>query len=428
MEKSVITTSEKPTLKLDIKGNLILKGWEELQVLVKSDTDGSLDIKQEGDEVSIYCQEDCTVNAPVGSTVICDRISGNATLKSLDGDLQAGEISGDLSLRGVGSVSIEQVRGNLTTKNISGDLHVDSVYGNVSVRDVQGDFMITDKVHGNLSLDDIDGNTQANADGNITLRLDPAPGSSHQISANGNLVCRIPPDASVEVEIPSAAKITASLPGMPQRVPIEAPYSLVLGDGDAKLVLSAGGNLLLGALSFDWGFKDFEVDIGEDIETVTEVINEQVTQQIDAQMEMLEQQLEAQLANLSAMIATSGLSAEKAERITERARATSERANARAQDKIRRVQEKLQRKLETARRRAEHRARASERAARDRRRRHVSFEWSPPKPEPPGVPTEPVSDEERLMVLDLLEQGKINIEEAEQLLSALEGKTTGTKP
>jgi hypothetical protein len=34
-----------------------------------------------------------------------------------------------------------------------------------------------------------------------------------------------------------------------------------------------------------------------------------------------------------------------------------------------------------------------------------------------------VTEEERLMVLQLLEQGKITMDEAEQLLAALEGKT-----
>ena len=38
------------------------------------------------------------------------------------------------------------------------------------------------------------------------------------------------------------------------------------------------------------------------------------------------------------------------------------------------------------------------------------------------VPQEQVSEEERLTILRMLEQKKISLEEAEQLLSALEGK------
>jgi hypothetical protein len=136
-------------------------------------------------------------------------------------------------------------------------------------------------------------------------------------------------------------------------------------------------------------------------------------------MEMLEQQIETQLANLPKMVPTAGLTPEETEHINQRARQASERAAILAQEKMQRAQERLQRKLESARRRAEMKARAAERAARDRRRRPETSTWSPPEPE---SPSQPVSDEERLMVLQMLEQQQITLEQAEQLLAALEGR------
>jgi hypothetical protein len=79
----------------------------------------------------------------------------------------------------------------------------------------------------------------------------------------------------------------------------------------------------------------------------------------------------------------------------------------------------LQRKLESARRRAELKARSAEMAARDRRRRPEPYEWASPQSE---TASQPVSDEERLLVLQMLEQQQITIEQAEQLLAALEGR------
>jgi hypothetical protein len=37
-------------------------------------------------------------------------------------------------------------------------------------------------------------------------------------------------------------------------------------------------------------------------------------------------------------------------------------------------------------------------------------------------PVEPVSDDERMTILRMVEQGKISVTDAEKLLSALEGK------
>ena len=136
-------------------------------------------------------------------------------------------------------------------------------------------------------------------------------------------------------------------------------------------------------------------------------------------MEILEQQIEIRLANLPKMVDTTGLSAEQAERVNQRAREASDQASKRAQVKMQRAQERLERKLESARRRAEMKARAAERAARDRRRRPETYDWSPPKVE---MVSQPVSDNERLMVLQMLEQKQITLEQAEQLLAALEGR------
>ncbi len=46
----------------------------------------------------------------------------------------------------------------------------------------------------------------------------------------------------------------------------------------------------------------------------------------------------------------------------------------------------------------------------------------PSRPAAPPVPADPVSNEERMMILKMVEAKKISVEEAEKLLEALEGK------
>ena len=121
------------------------------------------------------------------------------------------------------------------------------------------------------------------------------------------------------------------------------------------------------------------------------------------------------MENLSTVIGQAGLSQEEMDHIMQRARESSERATARSQAKMRRAQKKLERKLAAAKRKAELRAKAAERRSQSGK----NFEWPPPSEEPAqGI----ISDEERLMVLRMLEEKKINLEEAEQLLAVLEGK------
>jgi hypothetical protein len=412
MEKQSVPTGPGPEISIKAQGDLVVKGWDELEVQVKSSSE-DLTFEQDGDRVRISSLADCTLRVPYEASLQVEKVAGQAVFKTLDGAISIEEASGNLLLRAVGPVAIGNVRGNLTAKNVAGDLKVGSVYGNATIRDVQGDFVIEDSVRGNLSLDDVDENVSASARGNIILRLDPAPGNKYSFTAGGNITVRITNDASAQVNIPQAAKVLISLPDQ-KTSQAETPYTFTLGEGDADLTLSAQGNVIIGSQARDWGFEGLELE--EDFEGMVDAINQQVEQQINAQMEMLEHTLESQLADLSNMFTVSGLSPEKAERIAERTRLAQERA----QEKIRRAQEKLQRKLEAARRRAEQRARnAAARAARDRRKRPQPFDWTPPPPEPAK---EPVSEEERLMILQMLEQGKITLDEAEQLLAALEGK------
>lgn len=415
MYKQTVKTSESPKVILEINGNLALKGWDEPEVEVKCDTIDDLMVEQSGDEVRIICQQDCSVKVPYAARLQVNFVHGNTAIRSIDGEMTIREASGHVNLRSVGATKIERVHGSLAAKNVAGDLSIQTLDGNATVKDLQGDFSIENPAHGNLSLDDVDGNATATCDGNVNLHLDPAPGKRYRFEAGGSLICRLPGDASVAVEIREAAQVMISH-AEAERAQAAAPYSFTLGDGEAELMLSAKGNVILGSQGWDWSFEGVYFDPGEDFDSMTEEINRQVEQQIQAQMEMLEHTLEAQLANVATIFEGSGLSPEKAERVAQKARAASERAQA----KMQRAQEKLQRKLEAARRRAERRARtAAAKAARDRRRRTEPEDWTPPVTQPDS---EPVTNEERLMILRMLEEGQITTQEAEQLLAALDGR------
>lgn len=418
MEKQTLQTGSKPSITLTIDGDLTLKGWDEPQVLAHSLTGDDLHLEQRGEEVFIRCYHDCLVRVPYDAQVNLERVSGHATLKSLEGQLDIAKVDGHLTLRAVGTTNVVQVHGNLTGKGITGDLNVQRVDGNLTLRDIEGNLNAEGPLQGNFVLKDIDGDARAEVNGNITVSLDPAPGSQIRLTAHGNLVCRLVEDASAKVIIERAGQIAVKIPDVGATSEIEAPYEITLGEGDAQIVLAADGNLILSTLPSDWEIGAINVDLGEDFEGLVESLGEQISRQVEAQLELLEQQLQTQLENLTTSLGAAGFSAEHAERIARRAQEAGERARARGEEKLRQAQERMQRKLEATRRRAEMKARAAERAARDRRKRPTAFSWSstpPPQREPP-------SDEERLMILQMLEQGKITPEEAEQLLSALEGR------
>ena len=127
--------------------------------------------------------------------------------------------------------------------------------------------------------------------------------------------------------------------------------------------------------------------------------------------------LSQRIAQLTEQVSRAGLSPDETEYLMEQARRASAREAERTEEKMRKAREKLERKLVAARRKQELKAQAAQRRARTQ----VKRSWDSEAPAY-AARAEPVSEEERLMILNMLEQKKISLEEAEQLLAALEGK------
>jgi len=148
---------------------------------------------------------------------------------------------------------------------------------------------------------------------------------------------------------------------------------------------------------------------------------------IEAQMADFDKQMADGLAGLENL----GTSRVDADKIAATARRAAER-----------VQRVSQQQAEAARRRAEKEAERAQRIAEAAQRRAEAINrrgWpfrgdprQPPQPPRPPVPprpftpapppADPVSDEERMMILRMVEQGKISVADAEKLLAALENK------
>lgn len=454
MNEQIIATSDAPEIIIThVEGDLQVKGWDRSEIEVKANVD-ELAVQEEDDVVQISCQGSCALRVPEAATLRIDYVGGEARFKLLEDQLHAVRIGGLATLRSVADASLDHVMGDLFVKNVSGDLRVGQVGGNASIRlvdgdcsleyvsgnleardiagslsasaggdaslrEIEGDCTLT-RIGGDLALRDLQGDLQARAGGDCSLRLSSLEGSSYEVNAGGDLSCRLPEDPSLQLSI-TAPLIRIRLADE-TRTCQEGTCELVLGSGDAVMKLTAGGDALIDARdsSTEAGESDFTDDFSERID-------KQIEAQIEAQMDAINEQLKL-LNNLSASLRGVGLDPEETQEILRQAQRSGEKSSAQAQEKMRRAQEKLERKLEAARRRselkamaAERRAQAAERRAEIGKRRAWTFSFkSTPKTQQP--PVEPVTDEERLMILRMLEQKKITIEEAEALLAALEGQ------
>jgi DUF4097 and DUF4098 domain-containing protein YvlB len=420
MDTKNISTSMTPVIKIDeVLGNLNIKGWEEPAVEVEARSeDLNFQFDEEKDTVTLSCRSECNLRLPSTAAIQIDRVKGDARLKLLDEPVQIHQVNGSVILRSVAETSVEQVNGNLIGRQINGSVMSETINGNVQLRDLEGGCIIN-RVNGNLDLRFIFGSIQSEVNGNVRLRCTDLEGETYQIKARGNLNCEIPGDANLTLNITSNAHLIRIRLPENDNTYRQKQFDLTIGTGEKKMELAAGGIITISQVESDWEQMDQNE---EDVEGFAEDFSERISQQIESQMEAMTRQLNEQLAQMSVAFSKSGMSAEEMERIMEQARESSERATERAQEKIRRAQEKMEKKLETHQRRTESREKAAERRAQSAKRRGWHFEWSSP-PTPPVAATKPsASEEERLMILKMLEEKKISLDEATQLLEALESK------
>jgi hypothetical protein len=374
----IISAGNSPRIKIDeIDGDLSVVGWDAEDILIKADEDG-LTVKQNGEEVIISCTDDVSLRIPKEASLFIQRIGGDAAMRGVLGTIEIKEIDNDLSIREAGVVTIDTIKSDFSLRSAKGNLHVKTVGGDVSIRDVEGNVTL-DSVADDLALRGGHGNIKVNVGEDVVVYLEPKADGVYSVIAGDHILLVLPPNANATLNL-HGDKIHVDWPGMENEEDV-IERGVTLGDGSAKITLNAGGDIRVtnnadagnsaedfgnfAGLNFDWsGF------------------GERISRQV-------------------------------------------ERATGQAARRVEQAMHRSERLANDAARRAE---RHAERQSR-RWKGNVNvgrWNWdfgpgkgTPPPPPPPG--SEPVAEEERMAILKMLAEKKITAEQAEQLLSALEG-------
>jgi hypothetical protein len=433
MDELTYDTSATPLVVIErVGGDLRVMGWEENSVHAESGDEDtlSLDGQDNGGQVNVQADSDCSLHVPRQANLRINQVGGDAKVKNVEGTLEIKFVGGDLILRQVGPTEIQRLGGDLNVKRVNGDL-VFNTGGDASARNVSRD--VKGNAGADLYLRDIGGSVQASAGSDAVLSTGFNAGKTYEVKAGSDVLCRLTPGASAKVSIRCGSEITVDVLG----ATIEGnsrQKTVTIGDGAAQVSLIAGSDVTLASIASDPdSMGDFGDSFGNDFGLMAEEFAAQIESQIETQMSQIEKQLNERLSKMEFQGA--GINAED---IVARVKADLERAADAARRKSANIRTRLEDKVEAAERRAE---RAAERAERhaghpghgDKRRKTGAFVFKfdgprppvPPRPptppRAPQPPTPPVSDEERMAVLKMLEQGKISVEQAEKLLAALEG-------
>ena len=408
--------------------DVAIKGWDQaaIELVVDGNTDQCV-VEQRDDALLVEAHAPLAVHVPRRIAVSAGQVSGDLLLRDLDGavdigivhgdasvvsgqasvsfqevhgdlavehvngPLSMGQTHGDVHLSHVGAASLARVHGDVSARTVAGDLGMGAVSGDVRVRDVAGALTLEEGL-GDFRGQDLSGGMNVQAvKGDLSLKTALTPGLDYRAQANGDVRARFPEGTIARLELQARGEMAAKGFQIEEKESgrMVARAGDSEGEGEARVTLSAGGDLSVKAQS-----KREDYPPG-----------------LDA-MDGLAEQIEAQIAE--------HLGEMDVDKVATR---EIEKAMRQAQREI----EKAQRKAEKAGQRAERQAqRAQERAQRKASKFQAKFDrrWGPPGDVRPGsraakATRQGPSQEEQIAVLRMLQEGKVSVEDAETLLKAL---------
>jgi hypothetical protein len=387
MEMKSVPVNENMVIVIRTSADLFLSGDDLMEVRFFGSED-RLQVRKEEGMLRIENHSGMDLILPRTARVRVEKVGGSAFMQDL-GMLDIQKVGGDLAMQRIGQVDINKVGGSLTVRAVNGPFTVHKVGGDFQARELSGPVTV-EAAGGNIDVQAVDGESlAARAGGDLTLYLTRSLPQAVEIRAGGNCELFIPSDTSARFTFDAGneqieIRLSQHEPAVEQDIE-QRHYEFVIGEGEGRVEMRAGGDVLLSDEAREPSSLSAEFD-----------------------------RLETSWHNARENRARYGWpghfdperSADWADMISRRAQEAARRAEQRAQSAVRRVEEHTRRTVDREVRRAGYGPGAG-------------FDI----PQPPVPPkASPVTEKERMLVLNMLQENKITVEQAESLLRALEGR------
>ena len=386
-------------------GSLYLTGWNRDEIRIKDPSEKD-SFSKEKDLIEITFPKDGIIHLPHHLPVTIESVGKDAVIKGIGSPIQISSVGGDLILSDVSPSNVKSVGGDVFAKRVQGDLVIENVGKDCLVNNVNGQLSLQ-QVGKDIQIEKVAGGIEVLAGGDGLVNFSPVPWQAYSIKTGGDMSIAIPEDSNAELSIKSGNKdITMKLGSIDEKV-TEEDFIKQIGEGGPSIMLAAGGSVFVASDNYNW-LSPLQIN-AEQFESIAVDFSTQTAEQIKNHLSHLEVDLRETLSGLSESMESVGLSEENLQQIKiqieEGSRLAVQKAEltaAKAQAKIEKVIAKAQRKAQKAKRKAS---------------RFDLDQFFASQAEKKSV-----SDSERLLILEMLQEKKISPEEADDLLKALEGK------
>lgn len=314
-----------PVIHIKAYGGLKIEGVDETQVQCEIDAPQLATLIEENGHIYLTANSSCNVTVPIASSIDIEKGMGSVSIHNIQGSVKIEKALGNLVVDGVASVRVEKIGGNCAARNATGEIYLEKVGGNLIVSKVgslycekvggvckaeavAGDFRV-DKVGGGFKAEQVAGLTSVSRVGGdfkaIGLSL------SDDVHAGGDIrIARL--NLKNDVDLAAGGDVVLSLdeslPGARMNlnsggyhirivhggddVSVDAKkYEYAFGDPQFNLDIAAGGKILIGEqLDIDEGLVG---DLSGFFSYEESVLNELIKERVDSATRRAEAKIKA---------------------------------------------------------------------------------------------------------------------------------------
>jgi len=310
-------------------GNLQVSGGAQPEVVVNSSDPASITLVQTHNVIYLTSMTDCSLQIPPHLSVSLEKCLGSARFTALEAPIQVEKVLGNLhaentavlkvekvggncALNGVTkSVTVEKIGGNLTAENstgitvekMGGSCLLKNCFGDVAIRKVGGDFACSglkgiasiDKVGGDFKCDQSHFGLKTHVGGDITLLLSGTPAHTN-LKAGGDVKLYLPPDLTdVKLSLYPSGELKIQALGLDQTQE-DSTFEHTFGDPNVTLEVYAGGDITL--LDTPWANGEVVGDLSSAFSSETVSVNQLIHEQVRKATELASRKIEEAQKNL----------------------------------------------------------------------------------------------------------------------------------
>lgn len=364
----------KPDARVMVKcgGDLSVEGIDTATLIVIVDHGEGLRMKEENGTFRINADSDCRVLLPSSVIVTIEKVGGDATISNLFGRVVVGKVGDCLKMEKVGGGSIESVGGDCLILGAEGEIEIARVGDSLTAQDVLG--LQAGSVGSDAHLKNVRAKLDVTAGDDIIIQVARPDLPEIRAKAGSDVNLHVPSEAQGQLNLSSGGEDIVVHAGGQDAELEESILTLPLGGGGASVSLTAGDAILV----TDRESPEWEDDRQDWSDDHWKDFGIQIEQRVKDGLKLAEDAME---------------------HAAHQARMAGRHASKQVDQAMRNLEERGFNALKG--------------------RKVVGFSTSDVKSASKTSRQGP-SDEERMLVLRMLQDKKITVEEAEKLLTALD--------